>query len=348
MGDFNGQWIEICTAGVQGVDSEGGRHNIDLSFLERVVSNHNVAVHEPPVVVGHPQTNLPAYGWGKELRLNGGKLEAKLGQVDPDFEELVRSGRLKKRSASFYVDSETAPGRRAPQLRHIGFLGAEPPHVKGLKDIQFSDGARAITFSEGGDEVIDEDKVTKGVGDRLMEYLKSVFEKKDGPQPASASFSEADVRKMVTEAVASSTVSFTEELKQVKAENKGLQERLAGIGHDATRSRIIAFTERLGAARFPPAFRRLGVIEFMEKLAAVEPKVQIISFAEGKETKREATMLEFFESFVEELGPFIQFGESFGGLRDLGDKNVMPVVDADRMNHLREIGGLPVKELKPN
>ena len=44
---------------------------------------------------------------------------------------------LKKRSASFYPDG---------RLRHVGFLGAAPPAVKGLADIGFTAEEDHITF----------------------------------------------------------------------------------------------------------------------------------------------------------------------------------------------------------
>src|SRR5215471_7769885 len=106
--DFGGQWIEIFRAG-RHVDNHGEARDVGIDFLEAAVLNLDTAIHQPPAVIGHPEDNKPAYGWTEELRVNGGKLEARLGQVDPGFEELVRSGRLKKRSASFYIDADSAP-----------------------------------------------------------------------------------------------------------------------------------------------------------------------------------------------------------------------------------------------
>ena len=64
---------------------------------------------------------------------------------------MVQAGRFKKRSASFYPPQ--APNNPTPgkwYLRHVAFLGAQPPAVAGLKDIQFSedDAGGAVCFSE--------------------------------------------------------------------------------------------------------------------------------------------------------------------------------------------------------
>ena len=98
-----GDWIEIFRGGKQ-VDSAGNEHDGD-QLVDQAVSSFKASEHEPPLVIGHPAENGPAYGWVKELRAelqNGAKiLLAKFGEVVPEFEELVRAGRYKKRSASF-------------------------------------------------------------------------------------------------------------------------------------------------------------------------------------------------------------------------------------------------------
>ncbi len=93
--------------------------------------------HEAPVVVGHPKDNSPAFGWVRRLTYDK-TLKADLDQVDPGFAELVRAGRYKKVSASFYLPTATAnPVPGVYYLRHVGFLGGMPPAVKGLKGIEF-------------------------------------------------------------------------------------------------------------------------------------------------------------------------------------------------------------------
>jgi hypothetical protein len=107
---------------------------------------YDPALHEAPLVVGHPQTDAPAYGWVSALRFAESELVAEPHQVDPAFAELHGSGRFKKVSAAFFrPDSPNNPKPGVWYLRHIGFLGAQPPAVKGLKAAQFADGDDYLT-----------------------------------------------------------------------------------------------------------------------------------------------------------------------------------------------------------
>lgn len=122
-----------------------------LAFSEgdvaAIAASYDPAVHEAPIVVGHPKTNLPAYGWIKGLSVVGNKLVAAPDQVEPQFSEMVQAGRFKKISAALYAPNDKGnptPGQY--YLRHVGFLGAEPPSVKGLKPIEFSEGDEPAEF----------------------------------------------------------------------------------------------------------------------------------------------------------------------------------------------------------
>ncbi|PID65588.1 MAG: peptidase, partial [Gammaproteobacteria bacterium] len=106
-------------------------------FVRAVAASYQPGSHEAPAVIGHPKDNHPAYGWVKSLSFDegSGTLYADFAQVEPQFEKMLKDGRFKKRSASFYDanhPSNPTPGK--PYLRHVGFLGAQPPAVKGLPD----------------------------------------------------------------------------------------------------------------------------------------------------------------------------------------------------------------------
>lgn len=130
----------------------------ELSFSEAdlaaTVRVYDPAKHEAPIVVGHPKDNLPAYGWVSGISFSEGSLEADPKQVDPDFSEMVQAGRFKKRSASFYAPNSPAhplagtPDHGTYYLRHVAFLGAAPPAVKGLRDVSFSDSDGCVEFEE--------------------------------------------------------------------------------------------------------------------------------------------------------------------------------------------------------
>ena len=125
----------------QHADSHGNVLDATPDYLRAIAESYQPTLHEAPAVIGHPADNAPAYGWVQSLNYNDadGVLYANFSQVDEGFAGLLKAGRFKKRSASFYPPghpSNPIPDR--PYLRHVGFLGAQPPAVKGLVD--FADG----------------------------------------------------------------------------------------------------------------------------------------------------------------------------------------------------------------
>ncbi len=138
--DFSNQWVEIFRAGDYG--AKGAWTPEDIAAMVR---NFDPATWQPPAVFGHPEHDAPAMGWVKELRAEGGRLLARFEKVHPALESSVQEGRYPNRSAAFYLD----PEGKGPMLRHVGFLGATPPEIKGLAPIRFSDERFvAIEFQE--------------------------------------------------------------------------------------------------------------------------------------------------------------------------------------------------------
>ncbi len=130
-------WVEIFKTGKH-TDSQGNTKDWTESDLDKIAA-YNAEEHEAPVVVGHPKDNAPAYGWVDGLKREGNKLLAKFKDMAPEFVEMLRQKRFKKRSIALYPDL---------RLRHVGFLGATAPAVKGLKDFEFNDGEHDVTEVE--------------------------------------------------------------------------------------------------------------------------------------------------------------------------------------------------------
>ncbi|MDA8086542.1 MAG: 4Fe-4S binding protein [Nitrospiraceae bacterium] len=121
-------------------DSKGETRDWTQQDLDAIASKYDPSAHEAPAVIGHPKDNAPAYGWVKGLEREGDTLYAHVEPTVPEFQGWLKSGLYKKRSISLYPDMT---------LRHIGFLGAMPPAVKGLPDFAFSgDEAATIEFEE--------------------------------------------------------------------------------------------------------------------------------------------------------------------------------------------------------
>lgn len=144
--------IHIFKAGTH-TDMHGTKQPFTQSDLAACVKAYDPSVHEAPLVIGHPKTEDPAWGWVKTLSLDGADLNAEPGQVDPQFAEMIGSGRFKKVSASFYLpDSPNNPKPGTLYLRHVGFLGAQPPSIKGLKQVSFGESEEGVVeFADWGD-----------------------------------------------------------------------------------------------------------------------------------------------------------------------------------------------------
>jgi len=128
--DFRGldDWIEVFRAGTH-TDSAGVERTYSRADLDRIVANHQPGA-EAPLVIGHPTTDAPAWGWTDALRRVGDSLQMRVRDVHQEFAAAVEAGRYRKRSVRL---SEGANGW---ELLHVGFLGAAPPALK-LQPIAF-------------------------------------------------------------------------------------------------------------------------------------------------------------------------------------------------------------------
>ena len=128
--------------------SHGADHTFAEADLGAIAAAYDPALHEAPIVVGHPRTDTPAFGWVSGLVADAAGLHASPRQVDPAFAEAVAAGRYKKVSAAFYgPDHPSSPAPGGWYLRHVGFLGGQPPVVKGLAAVQLADdGADCAVF----------------------------------------------------------------------------------------------------------------------------------------------------------------------------------------------------------
>lgn len=125
----------------------GGAIAFSAADLDGAARAYDPALHEAPLVVGHPALNAPAYGWVQALSAAEDGLHATPRQVDAQFAAMVQAGRFKKISASFFhPSSRDNPTPGAWYLRHVGFLGAAAPAVQGLKPVAFAAEDGAVTF----------------------------------------------------------------------------------------------------------------------------------------------------------------------------------------------------------
>lgn len=247
------------------IDIGGREVSFSETDLAAIANGYDPAVHEAPLVVGHPKTDDPAFGWVQALRVGAdGGLEAIVHQVEPAFAESVGAGRFKKISPSFY--SPTSPRNPKPgayYLKHVGFLGAVPPVVKGLRPVEF---AEAET------------------DDDLFEFSEAV----EPPAPLPPKKEETTVT--------------PEEAAKLTAENKALQAKVDALNADAIAKETarrhddnLAFAEQLATdAKLAPKYRDV-VVAVLDHLATPTGNGDTLSFGEGDDAK---PMAEAFRGYL--------------------------------------------------
>ncbi len=275
-------WIEIFKGGRQ-TDSRGNEHDGD-KIIETAVKTFDPSYHEPPLVVGHPKDNDPAFGWVESLKTvddNGTKvLMAKLKDVAPAFEETSRSGLYKKRSASFYADG---------RLRHVGVLGAMPPAVKGLADLRFNAGDQdyiSFDFYQPNDKK-EEDAMKFSDFAEMFKFWKQV---QKNPDAAIPDFSEG--AKGLTQADVEAARKKAEEDTRKQVETEFAEKENQGR-KKAEKKEISDWCEAMASkGKIPPSWVKGGLVEFMQGLDSDSE----ISFAEDGDKK---TALDYFKSILE-------------------------------------------------
>ncbi|MBT0666341.1 hypothetical protein KI809_18695 [Geobacter pelophilus] len=255
-------WIEIFKTGTHR-DSRGRERTWTTADLDKMVSMYNPSDHEAPMVIGHPKTNDPAFGWAQQLKRVGDKLLALPGQVVPEFAEAVKSGLFKKRSIRVNPDGS---------LAHIGFLGAMPPAIKGLKDIEFSEGEEFSDYDFNEETQEDHMKTVEQLQKELDEAKKQneMLQKQSNDFKAQADKSIAD---------------FAEEQKK---------------------SRRVEITSLVDAGikdgKILPAWKEKGLVDFM---TALEEQSGEYEFCEGKKQ----SPLDWFKGFISDFSEHPLFKE---------------------------------------
>ena len=304
-------WFEIFKTGIW-TDAAGNTREWTTEDLDTLIENYNPEEAEVPLVIGHPKTDSPAYGWAKEIKRVGEILFAKGKEIAEEFEDMVREGRFKKRSVRLTPDGT--------RLVHIGFLGAAPPAVQGLKNIAFQEEKQGITieFNETSPWMFETIA-------RIFRLLRDWLIEKEGKDKADAIIPDWDVEYIKEEARAGEEESGTafnanaktkEESMSIKDSIKGL---LGSLGVDMSKVPDDALPEDIEAKSFSEA-----EVQAREKAAADKAAAEAATktkedakreFAEGRRKerieKRKGEIKDYCENLKEE-GKLIPAWEKLG------------------------------------
>lgn len=143
--------IEAGKLGRQ-IDSRGVIKEFTPEFFQEVIESYDPNNFKAPAIISHDTKGIPddklhtnkelCYGVASGLKMVGDRLKISFDKLSPKIKEHFDNGELLSVSPSFYPPTHHAnptPGKWS--LRHLGFLGASPPAIKGLA---------APTFSETG------------------------------------------------------------------------------------------------------------------------------------------------------------------------------------------------------
>lgn len=185
-------------------DSAGTQTTFTREQLEATVSAYNEGEWRAPLVAGHPKGNAPAYGWVGKMQLDadGNVVVDAVEKLNPDFAELMNAGAFRNRSASWYAPDHPAnPTPGVWQLRHLGMLGAQPPALKGLGDVEFGEG-EGITLEF-------EDFTTSTIGSLFRQLREALIGRwgVEGADQALPAYYVESIENAGREAVATTTAS---------------------------------------------------------------------------------------------------------------------------------------------
>ncbi|MBP8110729.1 MAG: peptidase [Agitococcus sp.] len=329
------QAIEIFKIGKH-TATNGQTLPFDEAMLSAAVKGYDPSLHEAPVVIGHPKDNHPAFGWIDHLELTkDGVVLAHPKQVDAEFSDLVEQGKYKKRSASWYLpDSPNNPKPGTLYLRHVGFLGAMPPALKGLKDVSFNESEQGVV--EFGD-------VSPWVFSSLAATLRRWREKmiaKEGIEEADKMIPSYEIDVFSEEAeklrqernkeLEKAIPNFSENTKQdstmtpeqiaaLQAENADLKAKAVNFSESETaiKQRELALAKReiglqvddlVKQGKVLPA-QKVGLVEFM---ASLDGETLTVEFGEGDKAQK-VSPRQFMTDFLANQPKIIDFAEHSKG-----------------------------------
>lgn len=298
-------------------------------------------LHEAPLVIGHPKTDDPALGWVQTLSATERGLFAAPRDVQVAFSEQVGQRRYGKVSSKFYSpDSPSNPVPGVWYLRHVGFLGAHPPGVKGLDNPSFADtDDGCVAFQEAVEFGDWDDRTNASLWRGLRDWFLSKFGQEEADRAIpnwnvdslqeSAAQPESGERALTpafadpvshAPAVASTAVSqkeidavTPEEKARLEAENAQLKKQIAD--RDASDKAALAakrnqdntaFAEGLiGKGVLAPKHKE-AVVALLDLVATPGADGKEVEFGDGDDRQPLVTAI---KGFLGDLPKVVEFGE---------------------------------------
>ncbi len=318
---------------------------VSISFSEEqlkgIADRYDPALHEAPIIIGHPAHDAPAFGWVKGLSFGDDALSAEEHLVNADFDAMRKTGAFRKVSARFYTPkSANNPTPGEYYLRDIGFLGAMPPAVKGLKLASFADDSELVTaeisfgdlpgyfglsisrmFGRWRDHLIETLGLEKAdqiapaweINSMSETAQRADMQPRDAATPALSSFADAgskpDSNPLSTpekNPMDKTPEQLAAELAAANERNAALEAKQAKIEADARTAEAVSFCDGLIAAAKWPAAHKDVLVATLTHLAKPVPEGEALSFGEGEAAQPLATAV---KAAFNALPPMVSFTE---------------------------------------
>ncbi|NRF12159.1 hypothetical protein [Agrobacterium pusense] len=336
--------IEVFRSGTF-IPMNGQQLSFSAADLKAMADAYDYATAPAPVVVGHPKTDAPAFGWAQsfEYDASADRLYANVGEIAPAFADAVKNGTYKKVSLSFHRPDGAAnpvPGTWYP--KHVGFLGGAAPSVSGLKNVQFSDASDTVEvtadFGERGfeetasllrslrDFFIEKfgmEAADKALPSYSIEWLQAMEIEKPVRQP---SFSAPTTPKPKEPPVTHSDPAFAAREAELNTRAENLKKREREIANADN----VAFAETLVAGGKLLPVSKDKVVSILNALSGADTPV---SFSEGE---TDVPVLQAIRDLLTAQPKVVSFGAddlpALGGQGDVSFAADGQAVDRDQLD----------------
>lgn len=268
------EWVELFTAGKH-TDGHGRTRNWTTKDIDTMVNTFSAEGDRVPHVIGHPATDGPAWGWLAEVKRAGNSLMGKSRDLQTTFVKMINNKQFPNRSIAVRGDGS---------LRHVGWLGAKAPAVKGLGSATFGEeGKEYSEFIFANDDYVfnDDNNGGSGMTDAEKTELETAKQEAAAAKKQAAEFEES---------------AKTEKAKAGKAQaeldtkNAEFAETEKKARSDENKTWIEKMTKE---AKLIPGMVKAGIQEFMDSLTKSDTE---ITFAEGTKKPGLATFKEIIEA----------------------------------------------------
>ena len=318
-------WFDVFRCGTH-TDRFGREVTITRADIDRAILSYQK--DSAPIVVGHPPINAPAFGWIGAFRRVGDIVQAKASSVADEFADLVKRHLYKNRSLAF------GPGLR---FRHVGFLGAQPPAVKGLQDIQFNreEEFMDVEFSESANTPAAPESAFPAAGNSDSPAPESLPKTEAEQQPEAEKAEDKKDEQVSLKAVLAEMSAVKERLqaadakvKQLEADNAKLQSDYSAASRELRQNEFSAYADELIAGGRLAKEQRGQLLEFMECLHGFNN----YEFAEGS-----MPVLQRFKDLFKAVSKHpVQFAEFASSDKAAVSQDLRPEVLAQKAREIIE------------